>query len=399
MRPPPVTACRVLELGCAAGGNLIPMAEALPDSTFVGIDLSARQIAQGRQVIQDLELRNVRLVAGSILEVDESWGPFDYILCHGVYSWVQAEVRDKILAVCAHHLTGQGVAYVSYNTYPGWHIRRVMRDLLAYHTEAFREPEERVARARQLLKLLSTTVQPQRGPYDQLLEAELQLLRRTSDSYLFHEHLEEVNEPCYFHDFMVQATAAGLQFLAESDLGTMLLNDFPPEVGSALRTMGADIIHLEQLGDFLRNRTFRQTLLCRQGTAVSYCLSVDRLRGMSVASPARAMTPQPDIHSTAEERFTSPKGAMVKSVDPLAKAALVHLAEVWPRAMRFEELRAGARARLSAGGGAERDLSEDIQSLGQCLLTCYLTGPDDLVYLGTYSMWPTCSQPQAISRD
>jgi hypothetical protein len=329
-------------------------------------------------------------VAVSILEVDESWGPFDYILCHGVYSWVPAEVRDKILAVCAHHLTRQGVAYVSYNTYPGWHIRRVMRDLMVYHTEGCREPGERVARARELLDLLSTAVQAQRGPYDQLLEAELQLLRRAGDSYLFHEHLEEVNEPSYFRDFMARAAAAGLQFLAESDLGTMLLNDLPPEVGSALRTISADVIHLEQYGDFLRNRAFRQTLLCRQGTAVSYCLGVDRLRGLYVASPARALSPRPDTHSTAEERFTSPKGAVVKSVDPLAKAALVHLAEIWPRSLRFEDLSLVARTRLNAGGGGA-GTEEDIQTLGQCLLTCYLTGPDDLVYLGTHSSWPTGS--------
>jgi hypothetical protein len=303
---------------------------------------------------------------------------------------VPARVRDKILAVCAQHLTDQGVAYISYNTYPGWHLRGVMRDLLAYHTEPGQGPEERIARARELLELLSAAVPTQRGPYGQLLEAELQLLRRTGDSYLFHEHLEDVNEPCYFHEFMARATAAGLQFLAESELGTMLLNDMPSEIERTLRAMSADLIHLEQYCDFLRNRTFRQTLLCRQGTAVSYRLSVDRLRGLYVASPARTLTPQPDIHSTAEERFTSPKGAIVKSVDPLAKAALVYLAEIWPRAVRFEELGAAARVRLNAGnGGAKTEAAarEDLQTLGQCLLTCYLTGPDDLVYLGTHSTW------------
>jgi hypothetical protein len=187
---------------------------------------------------------------------------------------------------------------------------------------------------------------------------------------------------------MAQATAKGLQFLAEAELGAMVLSGYPPAIESTLRTMSADIIHLEQYFDFLRNRTFRQTLLCRRGTSVNYCLGVERLRGLYVASAARSLTPQPDIYSTAEERFTSPKGATVKSVDPLAKAALVHLAEVWPRAVRFKDLCAAARARLNAGRGsvaAELEVREDSAVVGQCVLTCYLTGPDDLVCLGTHS--------------
>src|SRR5262245_46429032 len=55
MTPPPIEACRVLELGCAAGGNLIPMAQTLPGSTFLGIELSARQADEGRATIEALK--------------------------------------------------------------------------------------------------------------------------------------------------------------------------------------------------------------------------------------------------------------------------------------------------------------------------------------------------------
>jgi methyltransferase-like protein len=236
--------------------------------------------------------------------------------------------------------------------------------------------------------LLRTATQTQPSAYGQLLQAELELLRRCDDSYLFHEHLEEVNEPTYFHEFMEQAMTRGLQFLAEAELGSMVLSGFPPEIESTLRTMSANIIHLEQYCDFLRNRTFRQTLLCKQDTAVNYCLEVERLRGLYVASPARPLTSEPDLLSTTEERFTSPRGATVKSVDPLAKAALVHLAAIWPRAVLFDDLCAAARARLNASSGntaTELETREDVAMLGQCLLTCYLAGPDDLVYLSTSS--------------
>src|SRR5262249_30408638 len=133
MTPPPVERCRVLELGCAAGGNLLPLAAALPGSRFVGIDLSRRQIDDGRPGREALGLRNFRLRHRSILDVGADFGQFDYILCHGVYSWVPAPVQDKILEVCAGHLAPNGVAYVSYNTYPGWHIPGAVRAMMRYH--------------------------------------------------------------------------------------------------------------------------------------------------------------------------------------------------------------------------------------------------------------------------
>jgi tRNA G46 methylase TrmB len=89
LSPPDVTACRVLELGCAGGGNLIPMAANLPDSEFVGIDLSQRQVDEAHDAVGALGLRNIRIEQASILEVDEGWGQFDYLLCHGVFSWVE----------------------------------------------------------------------------------------------------------------------------------------------------------------------------------------------------------------------------------------------------------------------------------------------------------------------
>src|SRR6516165_7913322 len=123
MKPAPVQACRVLELGCGRGGNLIPMATSLPTSRFVGIDLSARQIAGGQEAVESLGLTNVELKQLSILDVDSDFGRFDYIICHGVYSWVPAAVQEKILEICAQNLAPSGIAYISYNCYPGWHLR------------------------------------------------------------------------------------------------------------------------------------------------------------------------------------------------------------------------------------------------------------------------------------
>ena len=133
LNPAPARRCRVLELGCAAGANLWPMAQYLPESEFVGVDFSPVQVESGRRFVADLGLQNLTLTAASILDVDQSWGTFDYVLCHGVFSWVPREVQEAILTICTRQLAPQGIAYVSYNTFPGWHVRLMLREMVAYH--------------------------------------------------------------------------------------------------------------------------------------------------------------------------------------------------------------------------------------------------------------------------
>ncbi|MCD0216938.1 class I SAM-dependent methyltransferase, partial [Enterobacter hormaechei subsp. steigerwaltii] len=111
---------KVLELGCSMGGNIITQALYYPDAEFVGIDLSGRQVAQGNAIIEKMGLKNVRLEEKDILTVDESFGKFDYIIVHGIWSWVPDTVKDKIFSICRNNLTKHGIAYISYNVYPGW---------------------------------------------------------------------------------------------------------------------------------------------------------------------------------------------------------------------------------------------------------------------------------------
>ncbi|MCI0455927.1 MAG: class I SAM-dependent methyltransferase [Gemmataceae bacterium] len=382
LRPPPVDRCRVLELGCAAGGNLIPMALTLPDSTFAGIDLSAVEIADGQRMIEALGLANIRLEHTSILDVGPDFGRFDYLLCHGVYSWVPAAVQDRILDICKHHLNPNGVAYISYNTYPGWHMRGMIRDMLGYHVRYFGQPHVRVKQARNLLDFLARTVAGEQTPYSLLLKNELESFRRSSDSYLFHEHLEEVNEPIYFYQFVERAQAKGLQYLGEADLRTMVPANYPPEVESVLQMLAQDNVHMEQYMDFLRNRMFRQTLLCHNHQRPSYALRPEQLTAFHVASPARPLKEEADLRSDEPEEFQGPDGVTLSSRDPLVKAAMRHLAQNWPRAVPFKELRAAARARLDSATEVEpATVARDTQTLGQALLTFYASASTSLVEL------------------
>src|SRR5262245_32662991 len=209
MEPAPVDRCRVLELGCASGGNLIPMALTLPQSRFVGIDLSPRQVAAGQRRIEALDLSNIELKPLSILEMDDRFGQFDYIICHGVYSWVPAEVQEKILTICQNLLAGQGVAYVCYNTYPGWHLWALVRGMLSFHGAHFSDPPTRIRQTRAFLDLLAQAVTGSTELYARLLAEEVSELQKQQDSYLFHEHLEDVNTPTYFYQFAERAAGKG----------------------------------------------------------------------------------------------------------------------------------------------------------------------------------------------
>jgi SAM-dependent methyltransferase/methyltransferase-like protein len=354
MAPPPVERCRVLELGCAAGGNLLPLAAALPGSRFVGIDLSRRQIDDGRRVVDALGLRNVELRHLSILDVGADFGQFDYILCHGVYSWVPAPVQDKILEVCAGHLAPNGVAYVSYNTYPGWHVPGAVRAMMRYHAGRFADPRARVRQARALLEFLARSAPPGADPYGGALREELERLRGLPDYYLFHEYLAEVNAPVYFHEFNARAEARGLQYLGEAALLEMLAGYFPPDVEKTVRLLAAEVAHAEQYMDFLRNRRFRQTLLCRRDVALDRAVGLGRLEALYVASAFRPVSGQPDLAPGAVEEFRTPAGFPLSTGEPLLKAALLHLAEAWPGAVPFRELPAAAGARLGRAPAAGR---------------------------------------------
>jgi methyltransferase-like protein/cyclopropane fatty-acyl-phospholipid synthase-like methyltransferase len=384
LTPPPVESCRVLELGCAAGGNLIPMAVSLPGSTCVGIDLSAKQVADGQKTLAALGLKNVTLKHLSILDVDRGLGEFDYIICHGVYSWVPEAVQDKILAVCAENLAHDGIAYVSYNTFPGWHMRGMIRDMMGYHDSYHHAepPLERVGQARALLDFLAKSVQGEKNPYSLLLRQELETLQKHSDSYLFHEHLEECNDPLYFFEFYERITAKKLRYLGEADFRSMLSVTFPPDVRDVLNRLAPNLIQMEQYLDFLRNRTFRQTLFGHEHIRPNYNLHPRQMAAFYVASPQQPVAAQPDLHGPAVESFQGPNDIGLSSGDPIVKAALAHLAKIWPASLPFPALLVEARKLLGAADPADPATVElDTLVLGKALLSGYASAGNAVVEL------------------
>jgi methyltransferase-like protein/SAM-dependent methyltransferase len=355
--------CRVLELGCAAGGNLIPMAYALPGSRFVGIDLSAKQIADGQAICRRLELQNLELAAVSIADIDGSYGKFDYILCHGVYSWVPTAIQERILWICRNLLTPSGVAYVSYNTYPGWHLRSIVRDLMKFHTARFDEAEVKVQQARSILSFMAEASSGLDSPLSRVLAEEAADLPDAADYYLFHEHLEDHNQPLYFHEFVARARQVGLEYLGEAWHHTQIDN-LPPQVQETLQAISSDLIDLEQFVDFIRSRTFRRTLLCHGEAQIAQTPPPSVMDNLYFSALARPESAQPDVRSDAVEKFVLDNGTTASTNAPIFKAALVTLFEHWPQAVAFEDLLAQVASRLN--------LAQDVANSARAVLASFL---------------------------
>jgi SAM-dependent methyltransferase len=235
MSPAPVTGCRLLEIGCGDGGNIVPMAYYLPKGQFLGVDLGASAIADGRRAAADLKLRNLELVEGDFRGL-EAAGPFDYIVAHGFYSWVPADVRDALMTFCRERLAPHGLVYISYNTWPGRHARHILREMMLYHLRGARSPRRRLREARRLLRAIGTP--------------EARDLAARSDDVLYHDDLASVNDPVWFRDFDAHAGRHGLRYVGEAGPGPR------------------DPVGSEQHGDFIRMRAFRRSVLCRAEVAL-----------------------------------------------------------------------------------------------------------------------------------
>lgn len=375
MTPAAVDRCRVLEIGCGDGGNLIPMACALPDSQFVGFDLAARPIDAGNARAGVLGLRNLALHPLDILDVPGDFGMFDYILCHGVYSWVPDPVKEKLLEICRTHLAPAGVTYVSYDTYPGGHLRRMLREMMLYHVRDMRDPVERARQARALLQFLRGA-KGHSEAYGNYLREELAEFADRTDSTILHDELERNYSPIWFHQFIARAREHGLQYLADAMVHTMYPGDLPEETAKVVRDVARrDAVIGEQYLDFLTGRFFRRTLLCHQSVSLDRNFRPERVRAFYMSSAAQPEPKGTDLRSDARVEFRGSKGLQLTTSDPLAKAALVLLGRAWPQAMHFEDLLAQTHEALAMPPAAEEaERTREALALGDILLRTFTIG-------------------------
>jgi methyltransferase-like protein/cyclopropane fatty-acyl-phospholipid synthase-like methyltransferase len=339
---PAVAHARVLELGCAAGGNLIPLAVRYPGMQVHGIDLSRVQVEQGQQLVARLGLANCTLQVMDIAQaVSNLQGPFDYIICHGVFSWVPEPVRQAILDLCRQKLSPSGVAYISYNVYPGWKTREVIREMMMFHAGRRATPAERVQQARAILDY-TKNISSEQSAYGQLLRQEAAQVARAEDHYLFHEYLEIENNPMYFREFVQLAAQHQLAYLGEAGLADMAPQRLGKDIHDTLaRLSSGNILATEQYMDFFTNRTFRQTLLVHESQAarINRNLSPATLRSFAIST---ALTPDESFKPTEGQapiaQYKDNLGRTLGVNTPLAHALVQCLVSAKPESLSFDTL-------------------------------------------------------------
>lgn len=335
LRPAPVENCRVLEIACNEGANLIPMAYAIPGSSFTGFDLAPECVARGQRRIEALGLKNIRLFQADLLEIGDDFGEFDYVIAHGLYAWVPGPVRDRLLAFCGEHLAENGVAFISYNALPGSYLRRMTREMMLAGTQGIDDSDAKVRAGVDFLGAVAA-VRPEGDLYRALLEEQHKRLRDKRPHVLFHDDFSPAYHPVYFSEFVAHAAQHGLQYLSESVLPPPDDPCFKPQFQKTIQSASSDLLAQEQMLDYARMRMYRETLLCRGHHKLQRRFPpafFDRLRFASTAISEPA--------ESESARFFRLQGeAKLHCVQPATIAVMERLIAAWPHTVPYEEVAA-----------------------------------------------------------
>ena len=325
----PFGASRVLEIGCGEGVNLINMALGAPRAEFVGVDLAEQPIAQASATARRCGCANVSFHARDVVELDASFGRFDYILAHGVYSWVPAPVRQGLFRVVGGRLSADGLAIVSYNVNPGSRIRQGIRDMLLYATKGVDEPAAKLDAARTFLIQHSEAWSD--GEADEnVMKIEARRILDHPPEVLFHDELADMYTPQLLTEVVETAAQFGLGYLCDAQPSLNQEALFPSEAFAEERKRAnGDWVRFEQLFDFRTLRRFRYSLFCPAGGGIDRRLEAKRLRGLWASGDVKIMQPDAEAGDGTQFRAGNIK---VGTNDPELARFLLRLAEVCPLA-------------------------------------------------------------------
>jgi len=343
----PPDRCRVLELGCGEGMNLLPLAERCPKSEFVGVDFSTKQIAVADAARVACGIGNAIFTCADLRTWKPECGTFDYIIAHGVYSWVPADVRDRLLTTCAEALSPNGVAYVSYNTLPGWSLPSGVRKFLLSEIGTLTSPDAQMSRAVQVLESLAECMKDQPGSYAANLRDTIADMRAKPQALLFHDELAAVNEPCTFTDFTGHAARHGLHYVAEAHYATMQSAHLPMPMRAALTPLQPDFARTQQFMDVLFQRWLRNSLLSCTPVAPERAIRAGVIANCALGLRLTVNVDNICLTPGYPMRFTGIHGLVLEAREPVEKSVLTVLASSFPERLPFPRLCAMANQSLA----------------------------------------------------
>ncbi|HJK87380.1 MAG TPA: class I SAM-dependent methyltransferase [Candidatus Megaira endosymbiont of Hartmannula sinica] len=314
------------------------MALKYKNAEIVGIDLSSKQIEHANRIIKALSLKNIKCEHLSIDDVDNSLGKFDYIIVHGILSWVPEKTQKKIFEIFSNNLTKDGIAYVSYNTLPGWNMVNTVRDMMNFHTSGFKDPNQKLQQSKLILKFITDSIEGHNTPYSNMLKEELKNLSDKEDNYLFHDHINTYNTPFYFKDIALTAAKNDLQYLGDSSLASMYIGNLPKMAQEKLSKVN-NILQLEQYSDFIRNRRFRSSLFCHNSVKINRNINNSQIKDFAIKCNVFKDIENPiDITSNEKEKIylSADKKRFIETSSPAQKAIFECFSENPTRFIDFD---------------------------------------------------------------
>lgn len=366
---PDVKKSRTLELGCGDGTNLLALAYAIPSANFIGIDLSTVHIASANSAKGDLELDNIDFIQGDVTELfSKDLGKFDFIIAHGLFSWVPDPVREHILRIYRECLTEKGIGYISYNTLPGCHIRQISNGIMKYATRNIASPTKKVSEGRSAIGLIAKAAVAD-SVYQNMLQFELQQIAERTESNVFHDDIADFNQPFYFHEFNDLIGENGLRYICEAEPTHAIEKELSADTKQMLSKLTDDPIEREQYRDFIVARRFRSSLICHSTNLATPAEKDSFFAEVLVASQLETDAETPLLIDDSSVVFTSPKATKITLNHPVAKLALARINDIWPRRIAFSALIEVLKNELSKLPNAE-----DIDVLQSYLMQLYLSG-------------------------
>jgi SAM-dependent methyltransferase len=337
MEPVDIQKARVLEIGCCDGGNLIPMAASLPGSEFVGIDLTELDITSARESAAARNIHNAAFHTMDLTTLPGDLGQFDYIVAHGVYSWVPAEACEKLLAAIRASLSLNGVAYVSYNAKPGGHVRQMIREMLLFHIRDIEDSSERMARAREFLEFLNSVYS--RGSEPALVGKQIRRMLNQPDWAVYHDELSTDYRAVHFYEFAAHAERCGLRYVSDESYFVsrpeILGSECAPTFVQAMETFSNDPRIFNQYFDFVVCAFFHQSLLCHREIDLERPVRPERLMRFYFRSPASVGKKDRD---DGAESFTGIQGVTITTGSPFVRGVMHALIDAYPGYLSYGEL-------------------------------------------------------------
>lgn len=336
----PLDRYRVLELGCANGANLLPMAWYRQHGDFTGLDASVRQIALANDAREQLGLSNLRFIQGDFRSAsDQLEGPFDIIIAHGVFSWVTNEARDAMLEMCSALLAPDGLLYLNYNTQPGWSVRGMVRDFLMQHTAHVKSLKERAEMCREVSARVISPLKSKEHAYTMLMANEFKLVAQNQPAYIAHEYLSPENNAYWRSDFFTILKRFGFDFVADADFNC-ISNQITNELTELLIKENLSGRTAADSADLLCYRQMQSPILKHTPFVAQPC-SNGEFSDLFIASSLTAL--EDDKHGPVMT-FRQPSGQEIEIGDEPFCRALLELQKTCPRGLHIGSLFADVAA-------------------------------------------------------